>query len=212
MANFLILIYSFVNSPLNSIFLESSMSIGTGIKHSYPWNITLDGRQVTLRLMKRGDVENAITFARELPPEDLMFLTVDITDPVEMEEYMRACDKGMAVTVLAEADGKFIGYGSLACSQPHWTRHLGEIRLLINRQWRGKGLGRTLANEIMQIAEDKGLRKIIARMAVDQKGAIQVFEHLEFHPEALLTDFVIDRNGRTHDVMVMTHDVTGLTV
>lgn len=188
------------------------MSIGTGIKHSYPWNITLDGRQVTLRLMKRGDVENAITFARELPPEDLMFLTVDITDPVEMEEYMRACDKGMAVTVLAEADGKFIGYGSLACSQPHWTRHLGEIRLLINRQWRGKGLGRTLANEIMQIAEDKGLRKIIARMAVDQKGAIQVFEHLEFHPEALLTDFVIDRNGRTHDVMVMTHDITGLTV
>lgn len=188
------------------------MSTGAGIKHSYPWVMTVGDRQVTLRLMKRGDLPAAVNFARELPPEDLMFLTVDITDPNEMEEYISECEKGRAVAVLAEAEGRFIGYGSLACSQPHWTRHLGEIRLLINPAWRGKGLGRILANEVMQIAEDKGLRKVIARMAVDQKAAIQVFEHLGFHTEALLADFVMDRDGRTHDVMVMTHDLTGLTV
>jgi hypothetical protein len=38
-----------------------------------------------------------------------------------------------------------------------------------------------------------------------------VFEKLCFRAEALLTDYVMDRNGRTHDLIVMSHDVTGLT-
>ena len=187
------------------------MSTVTRARHGYPWTTTVNGREVTLRLMGRADLEKSVQFARELPAQDLMFLTVDITDPVEMEQYVTAVEKGQAATVLAEVDGRFIGYGSLACSLPHWTRHLGETRLLVGSEWRGFGLGRLLANEVIQIAHDKGLRKVIARMAADQKGAIQVFEHLGFHAEALLADFVIDRDGRTHDVIVMTHDVTGLS-
>lgn len=186
------------------------MSTVTRARHNYPWRTSINGREVTFRLMERADLEKSVRFARELPAEDLMFLTVDITDPVEMEQYVSAVEKGQAATVLAEVDGRFIGYGSLACSQPHWTRHLGEVRLLVGPEWRGHGLGRLLANEVMHVAHEKGLRKVIARMAADQKGAIQVFEHLGFHAEALLTDFVIDRDGRTHDVIVMTHDVTGL--
>jgi RimJ/RimL family protein N-acetyltransferase len=56
-----------------------------------------------------------------------------------------------------------------------------------------------------------GLRKIVAQMTVEQKGAIATFERLGFHPEALLQDFVIDRAGRTHDRVVMSYDVEGLT-
>lgn len=180
-------------------------------KRSYPWTTEIDGKQVMFRLAQRSDLEKSIGFARDLPEEDLTFLTVDITDPEAMTEYYNAVEKGQAVSVLAEVNGRFVGYGSLACSQPYWTRHLGEIRLLVGREMRGKGLGRILASEVFQIAQEKGLRKLIARMAVEQKGAMQVFEHLGFSAEAMLHDFVMDRNGRTHDIIVMTHDVTGLT-
>lgn len=179
-------------------------------KRAYPWTTKLDGIQVTLRLMERADLARSVQFARELPEADLMFLTLDITDPKAMEEYVNAVEQGQAVSVLAEVDGRFVGYGSLTKSQPHWTRHLGEIRLLIGRKLRGKGLGRILAHEVFQLAQAQGLQKIIARMAVEQKGAQQVFEKLGFRAEALLTDFVMDRNGRTHDLIVMTHDITGL--
>lgn len=179
-------------------------------QRTYPWTTKIDGKQITIRLMERRDLENSLKFAREVPEEDLMFLTVDITDPEAMEQYVRAIEAGKALSVLAEADGRFIGYGSLAVSQPAWTHHLGEIRLLINREYRGKGLGRILANEVFLLAQEKGLQKLIARMAVEQKGAQQVFERLGFRAEALLTDFVMDREGRTHDLIVMTHDVNGL--
>ena len=76
---------------------------------------------------------------------------------------------------------------------------------------RGKGLGRVLAAEVLQLAHDKGLQKLVARMAVEQKGAAQVFGRLGFRTEALLSDFVMDREGRTHDLIVMTYDMTGLT-
>jgi L-amino acid N-acyltransferase YncA len=184
---------------------------GSASKRSYPRTTNIKGTSVTLRLMQRDDLDNALRFARELPEDDLMFLTIDITDAEAMKQYFRAIESGQAMTVLAEADGRFVGYGSLECSQPRWTRHLGEIRLLVGPTMRGKGLGRVLASEVFQLAQEKGLQKLVARMAVEQQGARQVFEKLGFSAEALLTDFVMDRQGRTHDLIVMTHDVTGLT-
>ena len=51
----------------------------------------------------------------------------------------------------------------------------------------------------------------MAQMTSDQKGAIATFQRLGFQMEALLQDFVIDRNGRTRDLVVMSYDVEGLT-
>ncbi len=187
------------------------MATGSASKRTYPWQTRINGSQITIRLMERKDLDNAVRFARELPEEDLMFLTVDITDADAMQQYFLAVESGHAVTVLAEIDGRFVGYGSLACSLPHWTRHLGEIRLLVGREQRGKGLGKLLVSEVFNLAHEKGLRKIVARMAADQRGAVEVFERLGFRAEALLSDFVMDRHDQTHDLIVMTYDVTGLT-
>ncbi|HKF55483.1 MAG TPA: GNAT family protein, partial [Blastocatellia bacterium] len=84
-------------------------------------------------------------------------------------------------------------------------------QLLISPALRGLGIGTLLANEVFALAREQGLQKLVARMAAEQKGAIQVFERLGFRPEALLADYVIDRQGRTHDLIVMSYDVTGLT-
>ena len=183
-------------------------------QRNYPMTINTkgaNGTKVTLRLMTRADAEKSVQFALALPEEDLMFLTIDIADASDMAQYVQAVESGHALTVLAEAEGRFVGYGSLNVSRPHWTRHLGEMRLLIHPDFRGKGLGRVLANEVFQAAQAKGLRKLIARMAVSQRGAQKVFEKLGFSAEAMLNDFVMDRHGRTHDLIVMTYDVTGLT-
>jgi RimJ/RimL family protein N-acetyltransferase len=64
---------------------------------------------------------------------------------------------------------------------------------------------------VVALATELGLRKIVAQMTVDQKGAIATFERLGFRAEALLSDFVIDREGRMRDLMIMAYDVDGLT-
>ncbi len=181
-------------------------------KRNYPWTTTLGDRQVTLRLMRAEDRDALLAFARSLPADDLLFLSIDITQPEAVDGWAREVAAGRVVTVLAESDGKLVGHGTLNCNNLTWARHLGEIQLLISPDFRGRGLGNLLADEVNSFARAKNLQKVVARMASEQKGARQVFERLGFTVEALLADYVIDRQGRTHDLIVMSYDVTGLTL
>jgi RimJ/RimL family protein N-acetyltransferase len=180
-------------------------------KRTYPWTTTLKGKQITLRLMRPEDRETLMGFAKSLPEDDLLFLAVDITRPEALDQWVHNIKAGLIKTVLAEANGKLVGHGTLSHNALQWTRHLGEIVLLISPDYRGIGLGSLLANELFSIARELGLQKIAARMASEQRGAFQVLERLGFRAEALLGDYVIDRQGRTHDLIVMSYDVTGLT-
>ncbi len=184
----------------------------TAIRREYPCTVTLNDRTgVTLRLMDEDDVGRIVAFGRAQPQEDLLFLRIDITDREAVSEWAQRQAKGRSLTLIAERKGEMIGYGSLVYNETAWQRHLGEIRLVADRRHRGQGLGRALAGEIFQIAQQLGLRKLVAQMTPDQKGAIATFERLGFQPEALLRDFVIDRSGTTHDMVVMSYDVDGLT-
>ena len=53
----------------------------------------------------------------------------------------------------------------------------------------------------------RGAAKLVAYMTPDQRGAITLFEEAGFRAEALLRDHVRDRDGRKHDLVVLSHDV-----
>jgi L-amino acid N-acyltransferase YncA len=179
---------------------------------AYPHTVALrDGTAVILRLMTAADAGRIAAFARSLPEDDLLFLRTDITDPSAVALWVRNLEAGLATTVIAEANGETAGYASLVQNRVAWQRHLGEIRTQVGSAYRSRGLGRALAGEIFAIGRERGLRKIVAQMTTDQKGALATFERLGFKPEALLQDFVVDHAGRTRDLVVMAYDVTGLT-
>ena len=96
-------------------------------------------------------------------------------------------------------------------SPARWTRRVGELRLTVGQDYRGQGLGRHLSTKIFDIAQSLGLKKLVANMTPDQRGAQAAFQRLGFIPEALLTDFVEDRNGELHDLVMMSYDMDGLT-
>lgn len=178
-------------------------------KRKYPWTTVIDGKSYTLRLMTAKDKAQMLAFARVLPEDDLLFLAIDITREDAVENWIHNIEAGRLHTILVECEGKLVGHGSLIHEEQVWTRHLGGMILLLGPETRGKGLGNILAGELFAYASEIGLRKVMARMASEQRGAIQVFEKLGFKAEALLTDCVIDRKDRTHDLIIMSYDITG---
>lgn len=170
-----------------------------------------DGRRITLRLMQASDADELLAFARSLPPDDLLFLRRNITLPEVVSQWVRDIAEGRTVTVLSEDDGRLAGYGALHYNEVLWTGHVGEIRMLVHPDYRRLGLGNRLASELFAAAKDIGLKKIIVQMTPDQQGARVTFERLGFRPEAILADFVLDREGRTRDLLIMSYDITGLT-
>lgn len=180
------------------------------INRAYPRSVTLKDKQITLRLMQASDRDAVLAFAQALPANDLLFLPLDISHPKVVDGWVRSLDSDRTVTVVAEMGGKLTGLGTLVRSETNWARHLGNIRLLVGTDARGLGLGSVLANEVFALAEESGLQKVVAQMAAEQRGAQAVFEKLGFKAEALMADYVMDRQGRTHDLIVMSYDVTGL--
>jgi RimJ/RimL family protein N-acetyltransferase len=175
----------------------------------YPRTIQVAGSSLTLRRIADNDKEKILEFARALPEEDLLFLSFDITRENVVESWIKWVKSGLWDTILAEVDGKIVGHGTLLRTEQIWTRHLGEIILLVLPSFRGRGIGSLLANEIFAKAKSSGLMKIVARMAAEQKSAIAVFEKMGFRIEALLGDYVIDLKDHTHDLVAMSYDIRG---
>ena len=190
----------------------ATASIKPKLRREYPCTVNLGNRnKATFRLMDGDDAERVVRFARALPEEDLLFLRVDLTDADVVEQWLQNQKAGRSIALYAEVGGEMAGYASLQLNETSWQRHLGEIRVQVGRGQRGIGLGRALAAEIFAIARDLDLRKIVAQMTADQKSAIATFEKLGFQPEALLQDFVVDRAGRSRDLVMMSYDLEGLT-
>lgn len=176
----------------------------------YPREVRINKQSFKFRLAGQGDRDDLLAFARALPEEDLRFLSVDITDAKVLDRLFEDSAAGGRVTVLAHRDSRLVGYGSLNLHDSSWMRHLGEIRIMVLPEFRQVGLGGHLARDVFQLAQEAGLTKIVAQMAREQRGAQQMLQHLGFSAEALLADWVIDRDGATHDLIVMSYDVTGL--
>lgn len=191
---------------------EKLEQAANGVVARYPKTVTLrDGRSVELRLMTEADAAAVLNFARSLNPDDLLFLRSNITEEPAVRAWAANVAAGRTLTVLAWDGEKVAGYASLHLNEANWMRHLAEIRMLAGSAYRGTGLGRILAHEMYRAGRDLGLKRLSAQMTLDQPGARATFERLGFKAEALLTDWVMARDGRTRDLLVMAYDLEGFT-
>ncbi|MDO8434584.1 MAG: GNAT family N-acetyltransferase [Candidatus Binatus sp.] len=176
----------------------------------YPQEVKLRGNKTArLRLMEANDLDKMLAFAASLPADDLLFLRTDITDRSVVKQWVDNIKHGHTITLLAEIDGEIAAYASVHLDQARWTRRVGEIRINASPRYRGLGLGHRLAAEVFDLARSLGLKKITAQMTTDQTAARAAFERLGFQVEAMLTDWVEDRSGRSRDLLIMTFDVAG---
>jgi len=187
------------------------MTQASTFRRTYPWKTTINGKEVVFRLMEPSDRDAIIRFAKGLAEEDLMFLRTDVTQESTVDNWMNYLKTGRTISIVGEVDGQIAGYSSIHMNEAGWTRHVGELRVLVGRDFRGLGLGKRLTNEAFSMSKDLGLKKVTAQMATDQRSARQVFEHLGFRPEALLADHVMTRDGQTHDLLIMSYDVAGFS-
>lgn len=179
---------------------------------SFPQVVKLDdGAEVELKVAEKGNASAIIAFAERLNEQDLLFLRVDITEPAVVENWLENVALGETVSILAWQNDEVVGYGTVDRNSARWTRRVGEIRVNVGPRLRGQGLGRHLTGKIFDIARRMGLKKLTANMTTDQVGAQAAFTRLGFRPEALLADYIEDREGGTHDLTIMSYDIDGLS-
>jgi len=174
---------------------------------SYPRHVSTEAGEIEFRPMSRADEAAVLAFAQKLPTHDLLFLPRNISEPKVLSAWIHEIERGDIVSLLAMKGGTVVGCGALVRDRHSWSQHVGEIRMVVSEDVRGKGVGRALSQETFALALGAGLEKLSVQMTVDQRGAITLFESLGFKAEALLRDHVRDVDGKTHDIVVLGHNV-----
>jgi L-amino acid N-acyltransferase YncA len=176
----------------------------------FPRTVKLaEGENVEVRLMSADDRDAVLAFAQALPEEDLLFLRVDLTDPEVVDDWVANLASGHSVSLLAYDESGVVGYATVHRNRARWLRRVGEIRVNVGPAYRSKGLGRFLTSQIFDVAREIGLKKLMANMTTDQRGAQAAFRRLGFVPEALLADYVEDQQGNPRDLVMMCYDIDG---
>lgn len=164
----------------------------------------------SIRRFEANDQTAMLAFTATLPDHDLLFLSRDVQHPRVIEAWVQAIGEGTIDSLVAEDGGKIVGTAALVRDPLGWSRHVGEVRLLVSQDRRGAGLGRDLLEAIFAIAHAHGTTKLIAQMTPDQTGSVALFESLGFRGEAMLRDHVCDRAGQFHDLVILSLRMSAL--
>jgi L-amino acid N-acyltransferase YncA len=141
-------------------------------------------------------------FVARIPDGDRTFFKEDVRDPAVLASWTR---RG-AVQSIAVGGDDVIGY--VAVIPLHaWSSHVGEVRVVVDPDHRGHGVGRALGRYAVVEAVRIGLRKLVVEVIAGQESTIAMFRSLGFRPEALLEDHVRDQEGGVRDLMVLSHSV-----
>ena len=144
-------------------------------------------------------------FFRRVPESDHNSFAEDVLKPGIVESWLSDTRPRRAVAL--EGD-RVVGYVALLPLHG-WSSHVGSLRVVVDPEVRGKGVGRALSRHGLVSAIELGLSKIVVEVVVDAVPAIGMFEALGFEPEALLRDHVRDKSGELHDLVVLAHLVEG---
>jgi L-amino acid N-acyltransferase YncA len=188
-----------------SSFKETAMdNLVEMLINKYPRKVVLeDNSQVTFRPLRKDDERALSEFFSNLPLKDRACLKEDVTDPKVIENWIYNLDYDNVLPIVATQNGKIIGDATLHFNPIGWTKHQAEIRLTTDITYRGKGLGTTLARDIIDIAKKLGIELLSIEMAPQLQEAFSLFEKLGFTQAAVLKGFIRDIDGNESDLVLM---------
>ena len=170
----------------------------------YPKKVRLQsGTSVTIRPMVKEDADKLYAFFSRVPREDRLFLRDDVSIRDVIDSWTQELDYRKVLPLVAEVGGNIVGDATLHRRTFGWTSHVGKVRLVIDRDYRGKGLGTVLIEELIDIAKKAGLEQLVAELMSNQTGALSAFKRLGFEKEAVFFNYVRDQMGEERNLVVM---------
>jgi putative acetyltransferase len=119
--------------------------------------------------------------------------------PVDIEERAVLFARRTAGSVVAVADGRVVGMLHVEIS-----RHgFGELGMLVDRRWRGRGVGSALVAATANWARDQGLHKLSLEVFAHNTAAIALYRKAGFTEEGRRVRQYRRANGELWDSIVM---------
>ena len=177
----------------------------------YPKEITLrDDTHATLRPMSSGDGDGVWNFLRQLPEIDKSHFHEDVDRREVVERWAKSLDYDAALPILALQGNRVVGSATLYRNRTGWKQGVGIVRILIDAEYRHKGLGTALIREIRHLGEKLALNYLLAEVIEEQQAAVRALERMGFERAVVYRKFINDRKGDLHNLVVLLQPTSGL--
>jgi GNAT superfamily N-acetyltransferase len=120
------------------------------------------------RPLEPGDEGAVVRFLERIPEGDRTFFKEDVDDPEVRAAWVRP---GTARVLALDGDD-VVGYVAVVPLQG-WSNHVGEVRVIVDPDHRGHGIGRALAQRAVLEALKLGLTKMVVEVVADQSGELR---------------------------------------
>lgn len=154
---------------------------------------------VEITAFSAADVDDVSAFFQRVPEGDRTFAKEPVTEADTVHAWV---DDARALRFVARLGGDVVGYVALFPGIG-WSRHVGELRLVVDPGVRRRGIGQQVARHGLRIAVELSLTKVVVEVVAAQESTIALFTRLGFRAEALLEDQVQDPSGNFTDLIVL---------
>ncbi len=163
---------------------------------------------LALRPLEASDEQAVAAFFQRIPVDERQLFKDDVTNAAVVRGWIKNLNYANILPLLVFEGPRLAADATLHRDRRGWARHVAKIRLTLDPEFRGRGLGRELVREFIALAEPLRVAILQAEILDVQKGARTLFEELGFHAVATLPQNAIDLSGRVHDVLVYALTVT----
>jgi len=174
----------------------------------FPKSISLNNnRRVVVRPLSEQDRDAALTFLARLPSEEQEYLWDDPRDPAVVRGWTQPATVNKLVALAVWENNRIVAIWTLGFGDHGWTRHLGYIWGVVELESRRTGLGTMIVRELLALAGQIDIERVVLELVRPQKGPITHFTNVGFTTAAVLKDWVKDRKGRYLDLLVLTMEL-----
>ncbi|MBI5249022.1 MAG: GNAT family N-acetyltransferase [Desulfomonile tiedjei] len=168
--------------------------------------VTPDGISILLRPVVESDEEALRVFFSKIPEREQWFLREKLTDHELLHKWLQRLnfDSIIPIVALREDDGTIIANLRLYRSAAESMRHVAHLRVMVLPEYRHHKIGSWMILDCVKLAMDLGIEKVIAEFINGmEEPAIRAAHRLDFRQEAVLPNYVKDREGKYHDLLIM---------
>ncbi len=137
---------------------------------------------------------------------DMIFLKDKVKTRETVDRWYEKIDFSKVLPIVAQYENKIIGNTTLHFMTKS-KRHMAEIRIFLDKDFRGIGLGSYLVKSQIKIGRELNLKSIIAEIISEHYKLIKSFRTLGFSRKCDLEDYFMTNEGEMFDVTIMMYDL-----
>ncbi len=175
------------------------------MKKDYPKEVILkDGTGVTLRHLQGEDKGLLVGMFSRVSEDDRWFLDHDVADSSLIENWVKDMDPEKVSSIVALLEGRIIALASLIRKYYGSKSHIGKIRISVDPSFREKHLGTWMLLDLINLAMTMGLETLNLELVKERDSfLINSLKKLAFSEEAVLKNYVRDREGNPYSLVIM---------